>query len=55
MSSADDHPGGETGRTALDRMMRLGTALFAVRKDELPARDEPAKLKRPPKKAKPAT
>ncbi len=32
----------------LDRMMRFGTALFAVKKDELPKRDEGAKPKRKP-------
>ncbi len=40
--------------TPLDRFMRFGTALFAVRKAELPARDE-HEPKRPRKKAKPAS
>jgi hypothetical protein len=39
----------------MDRMMQFGRALFAVRKDELSARDEPVKPKRPGKKPKPAT
>jgi hypothetical protein len=43
MSSAEDRPRDEAGLTALDRMMRFGTALFAVKKDELPKRDERAK------------
>ena len=41
-----------TGDTAFDRFLRLGTALFAVRKDELPKRDDRAKPKAPRKKAK---
>lgn len=51
MADAGEKP----GDSALDRFMRFGTALFAVPKGELPAREEPAKPPRPPKKAKPAT
>ncbi len=40
--------------TPMDRMMRFGVALFAVRKDELPARNE-REPKRPQKKPKPAS
>jgi hypothetical protein len=39
----------------MDRMMRFGTALFAVKKDELPKRDERDKPKPGPNKAKPVT
>jgi hypothetical protein len=52
MSSGDDHPRGD--ETPLDRMIRFGRALFAVPKDELPKRNERAKLKRSRKKPKPA-
>ena len=48
MPKAEDPPG--TGDTALDRMMRFGTALFAVKKDEIPKRDERAKPKRQKRK-----
>lgn len=41
MSSGDDHPRGD--ETPLDRMMRFGRALFAVKKDELPKREHGAK------------
>ena len=54
MSSGDDHPRDEADRTAFDRFMRFGRALFAVKKDELPKRAERAKPKRSPKKPKPA-
>jgi hypothetical protein len=43
----------------MDRMMRFGTALFAVKKDELPKREESAKpplrLKHTPKHTPKAT
>lgn len=44
----------DAGDSAFDRMMRFGTALFAVPKDELPKRDDRAKAKRSRKKPKPA-
>ena len=37
----------------MDRMMRFGTALFAVPKDELPKRDDRAKAPRKKRPAKP--
>jgi hypothetical protein len=52
MAKGDEAPRPET---PMDRFLRFGTALFAVPKDELPARDKPEKAKRPPKKPKPAT
>lgn len=42
---ADDAKRGPA-ETPLDRMMRFGTALFAVKKDELPKRDERKKAPR---------
>ena len=45
MPKAADEPR-NTGESPMDRMIRFGTALFAVRKDELPKRDERAKLDR---------
>lgn len=36
------------GDTAFDRFLRFGTALFAVKKDELPKRRDRAKPKREP-------
>ncbi len=35
-----ESPKSPDGNTAFDRMMRFGTALFAVKKDELPKRDD---------------
>lgn len=54
MAKAADEPR-NTGDTPLDRMIRFGTALFAVKKDELPPRDERAKPKRKKRTAKPET
>jgi len=46
MPNAGDPPSPET---PFDRFLRFGTALFAVRKDELPKRrGSPAKPKREP-------
>ena len=52
MPKAADEPR-DTGDTAFDRFLRFGTALFAVKKDELPKRDERAKPKRKKPDAKP--
>jgi len=52
MAKAADEPA--IPDTPMDRMMRFGRALFAVKKDELPKRDGRAKPKRSPKKPKPA-
>lgn len=40
-----------TGETPMERMMRFGRALFAVKKDELPKGDE---RKKPPRKKRDA-
>jgi hypothetical protein len=52
MGKAVDEPQ-RPGDTALDRMMRFGTALFAVKKDELPQRAERKKTPRKKRAAKP--
>lgn len=53
MPNPGDPPSSPEPESPLDRMMRFGTALFAVRKDELPKRERPKKPSR--KKPKPAT
>jgi len=53
MAKAADEPR-DPRETPMDRFLRFGTALFAVKKDELPKRDERAKAKRSRKKPKPA-
>jgi hypothetical protein len=50
--AATDAGKGQAAEGPMDRMMRFGRALFAVRKDELPKRDgrpkpRPSKKKRP--------
>jgi hypothetical protein len=52
MAKAADEPA--IPDSPMERMMRFGRALFAVRKDELPKREDRAKTKRGRKKAKPA-
>ncbi|MDP9024801.1 MAG: hypothetical protein M3N13_05480 [Candidatus Eremiobacteraeota bacterium] len=52
MAKAADEPR-DTGDTALDRMVRFGTALFAVKKDELPKRGEPKKAPHKKRATKP--
>jgi hypothetical protein len=55
MADTGDEPSGSsTHETAMDRFVRFGTALFAVKKDELPKRNERAKSKRSRKTPKPA-
>jgi hypothetical protein len=44
-----------TGDGAFDRMMRFGSALFAVKKDELPKRDQRKKAPRKKHTAKGTT
>ena len=53
MGDSGDEPSG-TRESPMDRFLRFGAALFAVKKDELPKRDQHGKPKRPGKKAKPA-
>ncbi len=50
--AASDAGKGDAMASPFDRFLRFGTALFAVRKDELPKRDErEPKRERRPKKA----
>ncbi len=52
MAKAADEPRGP-GDTAFDRFLRFGTALFAVKKGELPKRAERKKAPRKKRAAKP--
>jgi hypothetical protein len=45
MANATDEPRG-ADESPMDRFLRFGTALFAVKKDELPKRNEREKPKR---------
>lgn len=50
-----DEPPRADGGTAMDRFMRFGRALFAVKKDDLPKREESGRGQLQRKKAKRAT